>query len=79
LNDLLRTALALALNEIIEKRRRQENFQLIVITHDEEFVELLGKREVADYYYRVSKDRSGVFHPVHSFNHSVMLFVFDYV
>ncbi len=42
-------ALALALNEIIEKRRRQENFQLIVITHDEEFVELLGKREVADY------------------------------
>jgi DNA repair protein RAD50 len=57
--DVSRAALALALNEIIEKRRRQENFQLIVITHDEEFVELLGKREVADYYYRVSKDRSG--------------------
>jgi DNA repair protein RAD50 len=40
------------LSEIIEKRRRQVNFQLIIITHDEEFVDLLGKREVADFYYR---------------------------
>ena len=30
-----------------------------VITHDEKFVDLLGKRDVADYFFRVSKDRSG--------------------
>ena len=52
-------ALALALNEIIERRRKQDNFQLIVITHDEEFVDLLGKRDVADFFYRVGKDRNG--------------------
>jgi len=37
-------------------RRRQSNFQLIVITHDEEFVQLLGRSSHADYYWRVSKD-----------------------
>lgn len=41
---------------IIKMRRRQSNFQLIVITHDEEFVQLLGRSEFADYYWRVSRD-----------------------
>ena len=49
-------AFAQALAEIIDKRRRQSNFQLIIITHDEHFVEEVGKRAQADYYYRVSKD-----------------------
>lgn len=45
-----------ALNEILQKRRDQKNFQLIVITHDETFVEEIGKRAHAEYYYRVYKD-----------------------
>ncbi len=49
-------AFAAALTEIINKRREQKNFQLILITHDEQFVEEIGKRAHADYYYRVSKD-----------------------
>jgi DNA repair protein RAD50 len=49
-------ALANALAHIISTRRRQRNFQLVVITHDEEFVQLLGRSEFADYYYKVSKN-----------------------
>jgi DNA repair protein RAD50 len=41
---------------IIASRSQQRNFQLIIITHDEEFVQLLGRSEHADYYWRVSKD-----------------------
>eukprot|EP00026_Physarum_polycephalum_P000773 Phypoly_transcript_00774.p1 GENE.Phypoly_transcript_00774~~Phypoly_transcript_00774.p1 ORF type:complete len:1313 (+),score=243.76 Phypoly_transcript_00774:90-4028(+) len=48
-----------ALVSIIESRRAQRHFQLIVITHDEEFVQLLGRSEHADYYWRVSKDPNG--------------------
>ena len=45
---------------IIEHRQRQSNFQLIVITHDEEFVELLGRCDKAEYYWRVTKDEGQV-------------------
>lgn len=54
-------ALAFALNQIITRRKKQENFQLILITHDEKFVEALGQREHTDGYYKVFKD---------DFNHS---------
>jgi len=47
---------ARALNEIIQRRLEQKNFQLIIITHDEEFVDMLGQRDHCDYYYRVYKD-----------------------
>lgn len=45
---------------IIKLRGRQAggNFQLIIITHDEEFVDLLGRHECADYYWRVFKDEN---------------------
>merc|ERR1712228_737671 len=49
-------ALAFALNQIVTRRKRQENFQLILITHDEAFVEKLGQREHTDGYYRVFKN-----------------------
>lgn len=52
-------ALAFALNQIITRRKKQENFQLILITHDAEFVEKLGQREHTDGYYRVFKDDFG--------------------
>lgn len=48
-----------ALVNIIASRSQQRNFQLIIITHDEEFVQLLGRSEHADYYWRVSKDING--------------------
>jgi len=48
-------ALARALNSIIKRRREQANFQMICITHDDDFVEELGQREHADGFYRVYK------------------------
>lgn len=49
-------SLAAALLRIMESRKGQENFQLIVITHDERFAHLIGQRQLAEKYYRVSKD-----------------------
>lgn len=43
-------------SRIMEDRKGQENFQLIVITHDERFAQLIGQRQHAEKYYRVSKD-----------------------
>ncbi|XP_027116885.1 DNA repair protein RAD50 isoform X1 [Coffea arabica] len=49
-------SLAAALLRIMEDRKGQENFQLIVITHDERFAQLIGQRQHAEKYYRISKD-----------------------
>ncbi|KAJ3102954.1 DNA repair protein rad50 [Phlyctochytrium planicorne] len=49
-------SLAESLVNLIKARKNQKNFQLIIITHDEEFLKLLGKREFAEHYYRVAKD-----------------------
>ena len=51
-------ALAQSLSDIIKMRRAQKNFQLIVITHDEEFLRYMGCSDFADVYYRVSRDSS---------------------
>ncbi len=51
-------SLADALVNIIKTRRVQSNFQLVIITHDEEFLKELGKAEFADYYYRIAQDPS---------------------
>lgn len=37
-------------------KRTQDHFQLIVITHDEEFVQHLAQGKFCQYYWRVSKD-----------------------
>ncbi|GJQ15992.1 hypothetical protein GpartN1_g7817.t1 [Galdieria partita] len=55
-------SLANALSDVIRARRIQENFQLILITHDEHFIELLGSREVTDTYYLVERDEDGFSH-----------------
>jgi len=52
-------SLAESLTMLIKHRRRQSNFQLVVITHDESFVQQIGKSEFASYYYRISKDVNG--------------------
>ncbi|XP_050216899.1 DNA repair protein RAD50 [Mercurialis annua] len=49
-------SLAAALLRIMDDRKGQENFQLIVITHDERFAQLIGQRQHAERYYRVMKD-----------------------
>ncbi|OJD34430.1 dna repair protein rad50 [Diplodia corticola] len=49
-------ALAESLAEIIRVRRQQSNFQLIVITHDEEFLRYMQCGDFSDYYYRVSRN-----------------------
>ncbi|EDO44239.1 predicted protein, partial [Nematostella vectensis] len=49
-------SLANQLANVIRTRQAQRNFQLIVITHDENFVELLGRADFVDFYYRISKN-----------------------
>ncbi|KAK0144377.1 DNA repair protein RAD50 [Merluccius polli] len=50
-------SLAHALVEIIKSRSRQRNFQLLVITHDEDFVELLGRSSYVEHFYRIRKNQ----------------------
>ncbi|XP_063148403.1 DNA repair protein RAD50 [Candoia aspera] len=49
-------SLAHALVEIIKSRSQQRNFQLLVITHDEDFVELLSRSEYVEKFYRIRKN-----------------------
>ncbi|KAG9004630.1 DNA repair protein rad50 [Tulasnella sp. JGI-2019a] len=48
-------ALASSLVEIINERRRAANFQLIIITHDENFLRKLGENGVVQDYWRVTR------------------------
>ena len=52
-------ALATAIGRLIHARRNTPGFQLIVITHDEEFVRMISKHRFCDTYYRVTKDAQG--------------------
>lgn len=49
-------SLAQSLKEIIEYRRQQSNFQLVVITHDEDFLRQMECSKFTGNYYRVSRD-----------------------
>uniref|UniRef100_A0A8C7QB85 RAD50 homolog, double strand break repair protein n=1 Tax=Oncorhynchus mykiss TaxID=8022 RepID=A0A8C7QB85_ONCMY len=49
-------SLAHALVEIIKSRSRQRNFQLLIITHDEDFVELMGRSSYVEHFYRIRKN-----------------------
>ncbi|KAI1639004.1 DNA repaire protein UVS6 [Biscogniauxia mediterranea] len=51
-------SLAESLHEIIRARRSQRNFQLIVITHDEEFLRHMRCSDFCDVFYRVKRDQS---------------------
>lgn len=48
--------LAVSLSEIIKIRRKQANFQLIVITHDEEFLRAMKCADYTDVYWRVGRN-----------------------
>ncbi|KAB5578453.1 AAA domain-containing protein [Coniochaeta sp. 2T2.1] len=49
-------SLAQSLHSIIKTRQAQSNFQLIVITHDEEFLKHMQCSEFCDTFYRVRRD-----------------------
>jgi len=53
------SGLAEALAALIEQRRGRSRFQLILITHDEDFVNHLSRLQVCDWYYHIHKDESG--------------------
>lgn len=48
-----------ALVEIVRERKHQKHFQLIVITHDQQFLDELNKVERLESYYRVSRNHEG--------------------
>ncbi|GFG30387.1 hypothetical protein Cfor_05842, partial [Coptotermes formosanus] len=50
-------SLSTALADIVNTRMVQKNFQLLVITHDEEFLDRLSKVEKLEFFYRVTRDR----------------------
>ncbi len=63
LDEANRSGLANALAKIIIARQKQQNFQLICITHDEEFVKLMNTELAAnsdfsmpEYYFKVSRE-----------------------
>ncbi|EKG06364.1 DNA repair protein RAD50, putative [Trypanosoma cruzi] len=53
-------SLAESLRLLIENHRAVKHFQLIVITHDEQFVRALGGQALDTFYY-IRKDRDGAF------------------
>ncbi|KAG5500378.1 hypothetical protein JKF63_03470 [Porcisia hertigi] len=60
LDDDNARSLADALRTLIQVRRAVKHFQLVVITHDEQFVRALGGQSLERFYY-VHKDREGSF------------------
>jgi len=57
--------LAIALAQIIATRATQANFQLVIITHDEDFVKLMSAElsanqefSMPEWYFRVSREES---------------------
>lgn len=51
-------SLAVSLHGIIKARQAQANFQLIVITHDEEFLRHMRCSDFCDNFYRVKRDEN---------------------
>lgn len=49
----------MTLLDLLRSRAAQKNLQLIIITHDEEFVEMLLREQVVEHYYKVSKGDDG--------------------
>jgi DNA repair protein RAD50 len=49
-------SLAQSLSDLIKARRQQKNFQLIIITHDEEFLRYMNCADLCDEYFRVSRN-----------------------
>lgn len=50
--------LAESLHRIIESRRFQQNFQIVIITHDENFLRFMNAQDFTDGFWRVKKDNN---------------------
>ncbi|PVV01925.1 hypothetical protein BB560_003635 [Smittium megazygosporum] len=50
-------SLARSLSRIIASRQYKSKFQFVIITHDEEFLNMLGKSDLTDYYWKVYKNQ----------------------
>jgi DNA repair protein RAD50 len=48
--------LAESLSQIVQIRRKQANFQLLIITHDEQFLREMNCADYTDVYWRVGRD-----------------------
>jgi DNA repair protein RAD50 len=66
LDEANKLGLAHALSLIILNRQRQHNFQLICITHDEDFVRLISTElsssaefAMPSFYFRISREEDG--------------------
>lgn len=51
-------SLAQALSDLVANRANS-NFQLIVITHDEDLLDSLGRVDQVEHYYKVSRNQYG--------------------
>ncbi|KAI3378089.1 hypothetical protein SNEBB_008227, partial [Seison nebaliae] len=51
--------LAESLRELIDWRRKKSNFQMIIITHDEDFLDIFCQKGIINGYYRISKTMEG--------------------
>lgn len=47
-----------ALGTILEEKKEDNKFQLIIITHDKEFLDMLGN-QYCDFFWKVEKDHQG--------------------
>lgn len=48
-----------ALSRIITAREKQKSFQLLIITHDEEFLQTLTRDQSVSHYFRVQRNADG--------------------
>ena len=53
-------SLAGALTSIATRQSEYRDFQLVVITHDEEFIEQLSRCDKIQYYQKVFRNRNGI-------------------
>uniref|UniRef100_A0A2S2NEI3 DNA repair protein RAD50 n=1 Tax=Schizaphis graminum TaxID=13262 RepID=A0A2S2NEI3_SCHGA len=53
-------SLAESLSEIITRRSAQKSFQLLIITHDANFLRKLSARDMVDTYYEVKRSNEGM-------------------
>jgi len=54
---------------IINERKNHANFQLIIITHDENFLRKLGQGDVMDYYWYAPSKFAPFLIPILGFTH----------
>uniref|UniRef100_T1HS80 DNA repair protein RAD50 n=1 Tax=Rhodnius prolixus TaxID=13249 RepID=T1HS80_RHOPR len=52
--------LSYALEEIVRTQSARKNFQLIVITHDQEFLNILSRVSTIDVYYKLERNNEGL-------------------